>query len=115
MARFEYVGPLDLQTFSADAYPALTGWLLHDGPLGLSDHDALQLSSPEAASVVGRLSSGKRNSRPPRKSTLVRVGHQWRSMCSMTRSVPSKWLTNGAWAGLYMASVISRMRATFSP
>ena len=40
---------------------------------------------------------------------LVIDGHQCFSMCSTTRSVPVKWLTNGAERELYIVSVMSRI------
>ena len=45
----------------------------------------------------------------------VIVGQTNFSMCSTIRSVPRKWLTWGARAGLYMVSVMSRMRTTCLP
>ena len=47
------------------------------------------------------------------KSALVMVGARWRSMCWVTRRLPSKWLTKGLMRGLYIVSQRSRMRTTF--
>ena len=43
------------------------------------------------------------------------VGQTYFSMCSTISSVPRKWLTNGAFRGLYMVSVMSRTSTTFLP
>ncbi len=62
-----------------------------------------------------RVSSLKRKGLLPVMSELVKLGHQCFSTCSTTRSVPVKWSTPGGRSGLYMVSVMSRMRATFFP
>ena len=56
---------------------------------------------------------------PPVASTstcsLVIVGHQFFSTCSITRSVPRSCGTNGLFRGLYIVSVRSRTSTTFFP
>ena len=70
------------------------------------------LEPPDLETKVAIL---KRKADLPVRSVLVKDGHQYLSTCWMTRSVPSKWLTPGGRSGLYIVSVMSRMRMTLLP
>src|SRR2546425_11424311 len=67
--------------------PSPTGWADGGRPVGPQASIAggaiclHRFASPRSGSAGGRLSSGKRDSRAPRKTTLGRVGDQERSVC----------------------------------
>jgi hypothetical protein len=51
----------------------------------------------------------------PVMSALVNDGDQYFSMCSITGSMQIKWSTPGERSGLYLVSIMSRIRAKFLP
>lgn len=53
--------------------------------------------SPTTITIRRGTSPRNRNGSPPRNPELVMVGHQYRSICSTTSSVPRKWET---WGGI---------------
>src|SRR5713101_4364682 len=59
-------------------------------------------NSHRASGQRSRVSPLNRNGGLPVRSELRKEGHQYFSTCSITRRVPSKWLTRGFFSGLYI-------------
>src|SRR5207247_9236085 len=91
-------------------------------PISAVQHYNVALLQAVPQTLVGSLLRGTQISRHHHVSSHVLRrsppsidGHQYRSMCSITNSVPSSWLTNGRILGLYIVSVRSRTRTHCMP